>query len=185
MNLVDDIRIVHPLFWEDAGSILESPKQLNIGVIHVSLAQQLNRLWHSVLPETDINNLQRVRILKCFGAEFAGKFYATAIWTDPIAGNRMTEAHTILELRRFAIAPDAPRNTASRMLSLMSKKIKKDHPMLKTLISYQAVDHHHGTIYKAANWVASVRSKSSVWHRGEVRSERQTTSDKVRWEIKI
>jgi hypothetical protein len=91
----------------------------------------------------------------------------------------------MLELRRFAISPDAPKNTASRLLKLMRKEIKLKFPLVTKLISYQSVDHHLGTIYKASGWVKGATSKSTVWHKGKKRAERQIKSDKIRWEYPL
>ena len=49
-----------------------------------------------------------------------------------------------------AIASDAPKYTATRMLSIMVKRIKKEFPDIVRLISYQDTEVHKGTIYKAA-----------------------------------
>jgi len=145
-------------------------------------AQDLNFLWHSVLPIVSLGWLSRY---VAYGAEFKGQWYAVAIWTDPIAANRLTDGAKLLELRRFAIAPDAPKNTASRMLGIMRRKLKVKFPDVIRLISYQAEEHHVGTIYKASGWSPVARSEYQEWHPGASRAEPQTKSDKVRWEIDL
>jgi len=106
----DCIRVVHPLFQkEGGGSIPTSPLQLQVGEITLDLAMQLNELWHSRFPITNKSNLSRVRYGVNYGAEFDGKFYACAIWTSPIASNRLKDGLRALELRRFAIASDIVR----------------------------------------------------------------------------
>ncbi len=184
----DCIRVVHPLFQEEgSGSIPTSPLQLSIGEMDIRRCQRLNEAWHSVLPETHLGNLVGSKHSVGFGAEFDGKFYAVAMWSDPIAANRMKaeDAARSVELRRFAIADDAPKNTASRMIRVMLLLMRKKWPDLSRFVSYQAEDHHAGTIYKAAGWKADARSESSTWHATENRRKLQTTSAKVRWVLDL
>ena len=182
----DSIRVMHPLFHgDDDGSIPLSPLQFEIGEIAVPLAMRLNELWHSVLPITDQGNLQRNKHCICFAAFYKNVYYATAIWTTPIAANQLDDGFNMLELRRFAISDDSPKNTASRLLKLMRLEIKNKFPEIKKLISYQAIDHHNGTIYKASGWTIGGRSKSREWHKGKKRAERQKKSDKIRWEYSL
>jgi len=72
-------------------------------------------------------------------------------------------------LRRFAIAPDAPKNTASRMLKIMTILIKKQMPQIIKLISYQDIEVHKGTIYKASNWVSVTKSGNPQWKKSRKR----------------
>ena len=182
----DSIRVVHPLFpTEGDGSIPISPLHLEIAEVDMRQAQRLNSLWHSVLPETHLGNLVGNRANVAYAAFYENRFYAVAIWTTPIAANRLKNGAAMLELRRFAIASDAPKNTASRMLSIMVRMIKKKFDFITDLISYQARDHHHGTIYKASNWTATAESKSQQWHATENRATMQTVSDKVRWQFTL
>lgn len=192
---VDSTRVVCPLFQTgEGGSIPTSTLQLNVIEISVERARSLNAYWHSVLPRTYLANITGNRMVVCYGAEFDGRIFAVAIWTSAIAANRLTDGERCLELRRFAIAPDAPRNSASRLLSVMCRKIKQKWPDLLRAISYQAVEEHKGTIYKAAGWKPVAFSESSAWHTNGIRfrdgkyysqaarAEPQTLSQKVRWE---
>ena len=178
----DSIRVVHPLFYqaEEGGSSPTSPLQLHIGEISLDKAIQLNQLWHSRLPIVIKNNVQRVKHLACFCAEYDGIYFASAIWTDPIA--RLLNGRNWLELRRLAIAHDAPKNTASRMISVMSRQIKKKWPHIEKLISYQDCDVHYGTIYAASGWKIEATNKSGDWQR-KMRNRRtaQAPGTKVRW----
>jgi hypothetical protein len=177
----ESIRIVHPLFQvEGGGSIPTSPLQLQIDEIHIDSAILLNQIWHSRLPDVVKNNVQRVSHLICFGAVYGGLYYASAIWTDPIA--RLLNGRNWLELRRMAIADDAPKNTASRMLSIMAKRIKRKWPSIERLISYQDCEVHRGTIYAASGWKVEAENASGNWIR-ETRDRRQAQAagKKVRW----
>jgi hypothetical protein len=181
----DSIRVVHPLFpTEGDGSTPISPLQLEVAEIDMRLAQSLNELWHSRLPVTHLGNLVGNHANVAYGAMYENRFYATAIWTEPVA--RMLNGKGLLELRRMAIADDAPKNTASRMLSIMRRMIHKKFPHLTRLISYQDTEVHHGTIYKSAGWVATNRStvNGKGWNTRK-RAAMQTTADKIRWEINL
>jgi len=89
----------------------------------------------------------------------------------------------MLELRRMAISKDAPKNTASSMIGVMVKLIKKKFPELKRLISYQDTEVHAGTIYKASGWVIGGESEGISWTTGtRARNKEQTMAKKIRWE---
>jgi hypothetical protein len=88
-------------------------------------AMELNRKWHSVLPKTNRGNLTRNKRYVAYTAEYDGLFYAVAIWTDPVAANRLKNGDRKLELRRMAISGDAPKNTASRMIGWMRREVKR------------------------------------------------------------
>lgn len=190
----ESIRVMHPLFREgQGGSIPTSPLQLRVEEIEMRTAQQLNRLWHSVLPETHYAGLRAGNHTVCYSATFDDNAYAVAIWTDPV--NRSISDGKTIELRRLAIAPDAPKFTASRLLAVMVRLLRRRFPDIERAISYQAIAHHGGTIYKAAGWTATAYSRFQPWkkrktrtrdgvfqHKASDRSPPQTVSDKQRWE---
>lgn len=174
----DSIVVLHPLFptGED-GSIPISPLQLVICKINMRLAVGLNNLWHSRLP--NITNPQGGIY---FGAHYENRWYASAIWTMPVAANRLKNGFDCLELRRFAIADNAPKNTATRMISIMVKMIHKERPQIIKLISYQDTDVHNGTIYKASGWVPVETNKYISWTTStRKRNIEQATGVKIRW----
>jgi hypothetical protein len=184
LKLVIDMRDLMPLFRVEPVIPPISPKQLEIIECKVQFACDLNFIWHSRFPRIDWSNVVRNKDYVCYIAIHDGIVYAVAIWSSPIAANRMKNGSTALELRRLAIAPDAPRNTASRMISLMRKKIKKKMPHIKLLISYQDTDVHLGTIYKASGWTQGSVSKAGIdWNGARKRSHAQSTASKIRWEI--
>lgn len=176
----DSIRVVHPLFpTEGGGSIPTSPLQLRVGIVTMDVAKALNAEWHSQLP--DFTSPPE----RCVGmaAEHEGRYYVAAIWSPPLA--RMLNNQGIYELRRLAIAPDAPKNTASRMLRVMRILIYRKRPDLLKLISYQLLGIHTGTIYKAAGWKAVRQDRGGEWARPQLgRHNRpvQASTPKIRWE---
>lgn len=190
MKSGDGARVAYPLFQEeDGGANPTSPLQLQIVEMNVHKAQELNALWHSRLPIYNTGFCLNSTI--SFGAIFENRFYAVAIWTNPVACN--LPQHKWLELRRMAIAPDAPKNTASRMISIMCKVIRKKFPRIKKLISYQDVEAHTGTIYKASGWAKGPEHKGGSWNRPNainswnkkfrVRPDlNEATGPKIRWE---
>jgi hypothetical protein len=106
-----------------------------------------------------------------------------AIWSSPIAANRLTNGDKMLELRRMAIAEYAPKNTATYMLKHMRKWVFSNFDEVNTLISYQDTEAHHGTIYKADNWVMANRGSLSEWNtKTRNRALAQSTAPKIRWE---
>jgi len=180
------MRDLMPLFRNGNPLIPNSPKQLNVVSCKPYFACELNALWHSRFPVIHWSNVVRNRDYCCFIAIYDDFVYAVAIWSSPIAANRMKEGISMLELRRLAIAPDAPKFTASWMLSAMRKKIKKSMLHIKTLISYQDTDVHSGTIYKASGWIAANTSKEGMdWRVTRSRNNAQSLAPKTRWELKI
>lgn len=176
----ESIRVVHPLFQvEGGGSIPTSPLQLHFGKIELRLAKLLNDQWHSRLPA-----YTQTQAICCYGAEFEGVYFAIAIWSNPSSASLPSNW---LELKRMAISGDAPKNTATRMIGWMVRDLKKRFPACPKLISYQDTEVHCGTIYKAAGWTAAHVSRGDTWQgrKNRPRSEEQTTSPKVRWELDL
>jgi len=146
----------------------------------------LNKLWHSKLP-----NLTNWMACESYSAEYCNRFYAIAIFGPPVA--RALNGTATLELRRMAIASEAPKNTASRMISVMLKILKVSKPWLKKIISYQDTDVHQGTIYKASGWqIGHITKKSEIrWGKlnkdgkGRIRNEIIATGEKIRWERRL
>jgi hypothetical protein len=96
------------------------------------------------------------------------------------------------ELRRLAIAPDAPRNTASRLLCVIRRIVKQRHPDVVKLISYQDTEVHTGTIYRAAGWKIGRQvtvKQSPSWASTKKRRTRfvtpQSLAPKIRWEYDL
>ncbi len=165
----------------NGGSTPTSALQLLVRKCDVHLACALNALWHSRLPHIHWSNIVRARMSDCFVAEYEGRYYACAIWSSPVA--RLLNGRNWYELRRLAIAPDAPANTASRLLRVMRLMIQKERPEIVKLISYQDTQVHAGIIYRAAGWVPTVRNKDGNWSRpNRKRNVAQSLSPKLRWE---
>ena len=159
----------------------ESPKLMNLRQIGVRHAMQFNELWHSRLPLTVEGNLLRNTRSIFYGAEYMDHCFASAIWTDPVANNRLSKDYVWLELRRLAIAPDAPKFTATWMIARMVKDIKKLFPEVTRLVSYQDCDVHTGTIYAASNWTCDTTSNNADWNKTRKRNVEQSLSAKRRW----
>ena len=179
-----------PLFAVKLERMPQSPRDFRIVEIGLRLARDLNRHWHSLLPRTDLGNLRCGNTSVAYAAEFEDRYYAVAIFSQPIIRS-VCDGHTI-ELRRLAICEQAPKNTASRMLGVMTRLIKARWPFIDKLVSYQAVDVHAGTIYKAAGWrpvgeIVSARPQrfSGVNPKTRATGPLQTKSRKLRWELNI
>jgi len=172
----DDARVACPLFQaEYGGSQPTSALHLRFSRMDIHRALKLNRKWHSRLPE--LTNWQGCL---AFGAECNNVTYAVALWGQPVA--RMLNGRGWIELRRMAIADDAPKNTASRMIGWMLRELRKDGRWTRA-ISYQDTAVHAGTIYKASGWTVGNRSEGGEWSRpSRGRDKVQTASEKVRWE---
>jgi hypothetical protein len=181
----DDVRDSMPLFRSGrGGSSPTSALQLSFRSIPVKDACALNAIWHSRFPHIHWSNVCRNQDYVCFVAEFDDIAYAVAIWSSPVAANRMKHGKTSLELRRMAIDSSAPKNTASRMLGWMRRWIEKNLPHITHLVSYQDTDVHSGTIYKASGWHVAATNQGASWtHAKRTRNKEQSLSPKIRWEL--
>ncbi len=183
-------RSLNPLWQDITVEPASSVKQL---VLHrtsdYGLVRRLNERWHSRLPRTQAGPWQHG-----FVAHKDGVIYAVALWHNPSA--RGLPSYW-LELRRLAVADDAPHCTASWMLARMRRWFNQNCPERERLISYQDCDVHKGTIYKAAGWdpafVAKARSRDrSGARRGTRRDYRSNLNGgapdgaaKIRWEASL
>jgi hypothetical protein len=171
---------------EDGGATPTSPLQFSIEQIDVHTACKLNSEWHSRLPQIHWSNVVRNKHYVCYGARFDGNLFAVAIWSSPVAANRLKNGQQLLELRRFAINSSAPKNTATRMLGIMRKMIRKKFPDLLGLISYQDTEVHAGTIYRASGWKLAVINDGQSWTNStRKRNKEQSLAAKARWEIDL
>ncbi len=158
-------------------STLTSALRLWFDRIELGLARELNGRWHSHLPHLD----HRVAGGVCYGAVYEGRYRAVAVWSLPVA-RLLPQDGSCLELRRFALAPDAPRNAASRMLGWMVRDLSRTRPALRRLVSYQDCRVHAGTIYRAAGWQPVKTRGGGDWnHRGRHRRASRI-KEKLRWE---
>jgi hypothetical protein len=182
----DGVRVACPLFHAGGrGPSPTSALSLFFTPVGLKAAAALNRLWHSRLPDFD-RRTQTLDRCACYAAEFEGVYFAVAIWTNPV--NRSLPQKACLELRRFAVAADAPKNTASRMLGWMVRDLCRRFPTVSRLVSYQDCDVHQGTIYRAAGWTPvrlPPRSECRHWcnsRRKDGARKALAVLNKVRWE---
>lgn len=177
-----------PLFHQVEAAPPAKATLLDVEVIDVQLARNLIAAWHSRLPTT-----QRGPWKIAYAATYQGTAFAAALWNNPSA--RMLPNHW-LELRRMAVAPDAPHCTASRMLGQMVRDLTVRFPDAKRAISYQDEDVHQGTIYKAAGWTAAHRTPrrqrdrstnrpSGRLYRTSINGSASDSSPKIRWEKEL
>ncbi len=142
--------------------------------------RRANAMWHSRLPRIGAINTMK----HCFRASHRGECYAVAAWSNPVA--RALPQQTWLELRRFAIADDAPANTGSKMLAWMVRELRRREPGVERLISYQDCEVHSGTIYRAAGW-SPVETKTPGKWTNRKHGDRTAghIAKKIRWELAL
>ncbi len=179
-------RLAFPMTDPWTGEYPRLASELTIALCTVEHARSLIKLWHSTLPKT-----QRGPWQYAFAAGFGGITFGVALWHNPSA--RTLPGHW-LELRRMAVADDAPHCTASRMLGQMARWFRKKTEGRERLISYQDLAVHKGTIYKAAGWtlvnITNARTRDRSKPRPNGRAYRTDTngtaahsSPKARWEL--
>jgi hypothetical protein len=153
-------RLALPLFPSTSTSPPNNAKALWFSEIDHARAKEMNRLWHSSLPDTG-GGPARV----CYVAECGGLFYAVGIWKVPSSPRLPQTAW--LQLSRLAVAGDAPKNTASRFLGWRMRQVAQRYPEVETLVSYQDCIRHTGGIYAACGWEPGpieIRRPATTWH---------------------
>jgi hypothetical protein len=181
-------RILHPLFQKQTAVVPTKASRLELVRCDIETARALIKVWHSRLPQTQTGPWQFA-----FAAHHCDVIYGVALWHNPSA---RTLPHHWLELRRLAIAPDAPHCAASWMLGAMVKWFEKNHPEREKAISYQDEGVHKGTIYAAAGWKKAFRTAARVRdrsgnrpsgrkYRTSINGADADVSAKVRWEKMI
>jgi len=179
----NSIERLYPLFDRECNATPTSPLLMRVEKVAYRTARALNRKWHSRLPRIG-DPPGTTEAMPCYAAVFEGNVFAVAIWSHPVS--RELPQDTWLELRRMAVSDAAPKFTASWMLGIMARLLRKRMPELVKLVSYQDKAVHDGTIYKAAGWKATAVKKYSAWSNStRVRPECQAKSDKQRWELDI
>jgi len=181
-------RTAHPLYQAGGGgSIPTSALSLRFYPTDRETFRVWNLAWHSRLPKIGSSH-GRVY----YAAECENRIYAVAMWSNPVA--RLLPQLEWLELRRFAIASDAPKNTASRMIAWMVRDIRKRFPVVVRCISYQDCDAHTGTIYKASGWKPAENyvSRPRGWaptigwaSRHRAGRTNQAVAPRMRWELEL
>ena len=164
-------------------------RDLTVEPCSVALARMLNARWHSRVPDT-----QRGPWQYAFRSHRDDVTYAVALWNSPSA--RMLPGQWC-ELRRMAVAPDAPHCTASHFLAGMVRWFRTNAPQHERLISYQDMDVHKGTIYAAAGWTATYesgrrtrdrsapRAGTARAYRSNLNGDSVDSSPKRRWEMAL
>ena len=181
-------RLTAPLIIPFSGDVPTRAKQLHVEECPSEYARLFVQKWHSRLPKT-----QRGPWQYAFRAVYAGVCYAVALWHNPSA--RTLPSHW-LELRRMAVADDAPHCTASRFLAMMTKWFRQACSEREMCISYQDTAVHKGTIYLAAGWtranVQAARARDRSGLRPSGRPYRTSLNgidadgaEKVRWQLRI
>jgi hypothetical protein len=182
-----EIEPVDPLFDPHEIGTIPKPREMTLTVGTLARVRDLNHRWHSRLPDTRM--MQASDLVVPYLLTSGAACFGVALWTRPMAANRMVPPVThYAELRRQAIAPYAPFNSATRFLGLMRKDLRTRYDEICTLISYQDTGSHVGTIYKADNWTSSDLLKFVAWDNpGAGRSHRpaEHSAPKIRWSYQL
>jgi hypothetical protein len=82
------------------------------------------------------------------------------------AGTIKLQQNEILELDRFCIHDQYhEKNLGSFLMSRYLKKIRKEHPTIKAIVSFADPAHgHDGTLYKASNWTELGETTKSYYY---------------------
>lgn len=146
-------------------------RHLRAEVTHdAALVRQLVNQWHSFkcAPQG-----WRVAFVLTDGVRLLG----VSTFGRPVA--RLEDQETTLEHTRMALAPDAPRCSATRFMALTRKWIRENMPEITRLVSYVPADKYTGITYRGDGWkiVYAEKRTSHTWTN---RSGRDANEDKIR-----
>lgn len=161
---------------EGGGSIPTSPLQLIIKKTNLDTIKSGCKQWHYsgyCQPQNMLN----------FAVWFENRVVGVVQYGVPCGANRMTNGKITLELIRLALCPDCPKNSATRVMSVCEKIIKKVYPRYKYLVSYSDDSRHIGTIYKAGNFKNIGKTEGNDWTNrpGRERSKNLSKTVKTKW----
>jgi hypothetical protein len=88
-----------------------------------------------------------------FGSWLGGELVAVQAWGVPTS-RRLPSDGSWLELKRWCIAAQAPRNTGSRQHGAVAKHLRMRFRSVTTLVSYSDPSvGHTGALYRACGWL--------------------------------
>lgn len=91
---------------------------------------------------------------KLYMMQIGYQVMAIAAFGTPV-GRKVKDTYstggTVLELKRFVLHPDMPKNSASWFMSQVLNRLKRDSS-IECVVSYADTRRHQGTIYKASNY---------------------------------
>ncbi len=90
---------------------------------------------------------------KCFGLYINSKLVGVSLYGYPVGKNlnKVYNRSNILELKRFCLSPNLPKNSASWFIAKTMRILKRYN--VKNVISYaDPTQGHEGIIYKASNF---------------------------------
>lgn len=100
----------------------------------------------------------------------------------PVA--RLEDQKNTLELTRFCLINECPKNSESFVMGKLLKLIKEKG--WKRIIAYSDLEvGHRGTIYKATNWKQVGITGGSDWRNRKGRKCSVGKNKKIKWEIKL
>lgn len=125
-----------------------------------------------------------ITISRCFSVSLSGVVVGGAIFGLPagmgVAKKYSPDGKPLLELRRFVLEDFCPRNSESRVLSVMLRLLKKSG--VAVVLSYADPSHGHaGTIYKALGFAYfGTCAKTTCWYWKGKRYPRRNAFQKSR-----
>lgn len=103
--------------------------------------------------------------------------FGVSTFGRPVA--RLEDQETTLEHTRMALAPNAPRCSATRFMALSRKWIRDNMPEIKRLISYVPFDRFTGVTYRVDNWRTAYAYRHTT-HSWTNRSGHQAVENHIR-----
>jgi len=115
-----------------------------------------------------------------FAIKYKEYVVGCAVFSRPVA--RLEDQEDTLELRRFVLLDECPRNSESYILGQLLKLLKREG--WKRFISYSDLEQgHSGIIYKATNWKCLGVVGGADWRNRRGRVCEVGRHKKLKWEL--
>lgn len=138
--------------------------------------------------KTEVNNfLNKYHYLRqvqgwryAFAIKYKDKVVGCAVFGRPVA--RLEDQKNTLELTRFVLIDECPKNSESYVLGRLIRLLRKEG--WKRFIAYSDIEFGHGgTIYKATNWKQVGLAGGRGWRHRPGRNCDVGEHKKIKWEL--
>lgn len=175
----------HLLPAENAGSIPSYPLQsLRVQPCTIKDIQSFIEQWHYSRSVFGITGSHFYRVVDFPQTVGAAIFGSPAAYN--VARKYATDGAPLVELRRFCMVDDTPKNAESRVLGVMFRMLRKDG--IRWVLSYADPAHGHvGTIYRATGFEyrgLTAKRKHIQW-RGKIYPDRNLHQTKFPYHAEL
>jgi hypothetical protein len=126
--------------------------------------KQVNRRKVDEMIQTHYIGRWPTNLTLVLGLYKGPKVLGVCTWSEPHKEMLNRFGLNTWELSRLWLFDEIPRNAETFVIGRSIRLIRRDHPNLKTLISFaDPAEGHQGTIYKASNWTQEMHPSKNLF----------------------